>query len=165
MGTPTTLAQRFRSNPVEILVFTAVCALAGYSVLRTLNYPPTASYASFAPGYDRVAPARQLASLREQGSALEVPCELRETAASAAPKVNLFGAACDIPSGKAIRLIQMRITNETNKYSAVIAAGASGLFFEAANVPLEVGHNRLVLNYSYSDGTQVARSVTYERSN
>lgn len=164
MGNSPTFSRRFRSNPVEILIFGAVCALAGYSLLKTLSAPPVAHHAGFANGFERFPAARTLASLREQAGSLEIPCELSETSVSNAPTVKLFGAACDVPHGAPTHLLRTRIVNEANQFTSTVELKTPGLLFESGEIPLQAGKNRLVLEYTYSDGTQVARSFVIDRA-
>ena len=162
--TSSSITQRFRSNPVEVLVFALVCVMVGGSLLRVLTKPPSAYHAGFAPGERRMASAkRELASLREKEGTLELPCELTTGLTTERDKLRLFGMACDIPEGSSIRMLRTRIANETNQATVKAEASPGGQHFETTELPIAFGANRLVVDTFYTDGTKVSRAVQIER--
>lgn len=152
--------RRFRSNPIEVLIFFVVGVVFLNSLYNLIYDQPGFHFAALSPmSANPISERRSPASLAPTNlTTLEVPCDPNSDQNTSSNKVRLIGKICTALTEHTVRtLFKSEITNTSNQFAATVFAGPEK--FSTDYIPLSPGKNSIHMVFSYQDGTVSSRDV------
>jgi hypothetical protein len=158
-------AKRFKMNPIEILVFSAISVVFANSVYNLFygqqNIDVTATAA--VPTAAATQESRSPASVTESSMNLQVRCGQKQEQVTDAPKIRLSGDLCDIQSLSEGQDLQIAtIINGANKFTATVFA--HGGTYSTDYIPLNTGKNPIQIEFQYRGGKKSTQDLTIVRN-
>ena len=150
--------RRFRANPIEVLILSAVSILFFRSVYNLVYDQPT--FSSDPVSVSPIA-ANPLSEGRSPASAVsaqsflnvDVTCDKNGDQETTASKVRLTGPLCGADSATDTgKLVKASISNTANKFAATVFTDVNAAKFSTDYIPLNMGKNPIHLEFSYRNG-------------
>jgi hypothetical protein len=158
--------QRFRANPVEIVIFLIVAGVFCHSIYGLFydshGFTP-AALKPMAANPISEAP-RTPASASQAFLNLEIKCAQSHDQDTTAGKVRLAGPLCGTDgSTPATQLTKTSVMNAANQFSATVFTDVNSAKFSTDYIPLTTGKNVLHLEFTYRNGKAVTQDLTISR--
>ena len=164
---------RFRTNPVELLVFLAVCGLSAYSA-RNLVYDDSPNYfAALTPMTSNpISEGKAPTPAPAKFAAVEYSCEVDFSASVLGGKVRISGPLCaGTPAsgrhpasiGRDSKIVKAQIVNLTNSHTSSLYLDREAFKFSSDLIPLEPGANSLRIEFVVENQSPILLGLTLHR--
>ncbi|MCM2277306.1 MAG: hypothetical protein NDJ89_04465 [Oligoflexia bacterium] len=167
-GTGTTQGtRRFRTNPVEIVIFLAAVGVFSHSVYKLFNDSPSYQAAALLPSAGNpVSEGRSPASVAPPAFAnLDLRCDAGSEQNTQAAKVRLSGGLCGLDAATDPgKLIKTTVSNGANKFTATVFMDVNAAKFSTDYIPLNAGKNPIQVEFTYSGGKIVSQELVVNRN-
>lgn len=162
---PPAVVRKFRTNPVEMAVFSVVTLIFANSVYNLFydqqNFRPAALTPMAA---NPISEGRAPASVTQAFASVEVTCgDAMNSQKTAASKVRLSGALCGVMPGDTGKLVKTVVVNNANQVNATVFTDPNSAKFSTDYIPLNSGQNSIHLEFSYRDGTTYRQNLNFEK--
>lgn len=158
--------QRFRTNPVEIAIFSVITLVFFNSVYHLVYDPGGFQPAALAPmAANPVSEGRATATAGQVFANIDVRCDGNPDQDTTAGKVRFTGAFCDggrapASAAETDQLTQVSVVNSANKFTATVFTDVSAGKYSTDYIPLNLGKNPIHLEFSYRGGKVVGQDLT-----
>jgi hypothetical protein len=160
---PPSHVKRFRTNPVELAIF-SVITLIFFNSVYNLFYDQQ----GFRPAALKPMAATPISEGRSPASAsvpqafvnVGVRCDANADKDTTATKVRLTGMLCGegrAPASDATTLVKAQVTNTANKFAATVFTDVNSGKFSTDYIPLNLGKNPIRIEFSYRGGKVVTQ--------
>lgn len=158
---------RFRTNPIELAIFSIVTVIFVNSLYNLLydhgTFNPTVLQPMAAnPISEGRIPAGFVQTFQNMG----IDCESQTTLPTSALRLRLTGPLCGIetgPNGNPA-LTKSVVVNKTTHYAATVFADSGVGKFSTDYIPLKAGPNLIHLEFSYANGQGISRDITVQKN-
>ncbi len=157
---------RFRTNPVEIIIFLTITLIFIYSLYNLLYgrvdfQLNTISTMSANPISEGRSPASTVSSL----TTYEMACEKMSAKTISSNKLRLHGLLCSSNSNKSDKILnRAEIINTTNQFAATVFTDIENGQFSTDYIPLSAGLNSLHVLFTYQDGEKFELDLAITQS-
>ena len=153
--------RRFRANPVEVLILSAVTVLFFRSVYN-LVYDSQGFQSIQLAGHSQMntAAERSPASVSSTFFNLEVKCDKNTDQDTGANKVRLTGTLCgSSTTNDTSKLVKTVVTNGANKFTATVFTDVNSGKYSTDYIPPNVGQNPIRVEFAYRDGKSFVQEL------
>ena len=161
---------RFRTNPVEILIFLIISGIFGNSLYELLYIHDGFHPAALSPMTSNpISEGRNIASTAPAASALslstmDLSCDEQITKDTVSEKMRLTGTLCgETLDSESNSSQKITVTNQTNRFSATVFTGSSSLKYSTDYIPLESGINKIQIEIFHANASAHKQSVEITR--
>jgi hypothetical protein len=156
--------RRFRSNPVELLVFSAIALLFINSIYDLFYEPAGFNLAALAPMHSNpISEGRHLASVQDPLLTLNIPCNSTQETQTAANRVRIMGPICRGEDSevqiKNTTPMKSSIQNTSNHFNAAVFFDEDSGKFATEYIPLVSGENKIEISFKHKDGETVSQNL------
>ena len=157
-----TQIKRFRTNPVEIAIFSVITLIFFNSVYNLFYDQHGFHNAALTPmAANPVSEGRAPASVSQAFINVSVKCDANTDQDTTANKVRVTGSLCDTgPSNDPSHLIKTQVINNANKFTATVFTEVNAARFSTDYIPLNSGKNPIHLEFTYRGGKVVTHDIT-----
>lgn len=154
---------RFKANPIEVLIFAVITAVFCHSVYSLFyespDFSPNSTLSSFPTGTN--TPERHLASTPSTTAAiLALNCDSPLKQETPLSQVRLSGFLCGLKEdSNARRLTKTVIFNQANQFQATIFTDLFTSTFSTDYIPLIAGENKIRVEFSYFDSQSFSQEI------
>jgi hypothetical protein len=167
MTTPQTHIRRFRTNPVELAIFSVVTLIFVNSLYNLFydraNFKPTALAPMAANPISESNPRSPASTASVSAQAflnVDVRCEAPQDQDTNASKVRLTGPLCGAGAVDGKDLLKAQVVNNANKFNATVFTDLNAGKFSTDYIPLNTGKNPIKLEFSYRGGRVVTQELS-----
>jgi len=156
--------KRFRTNPVELAVFSVITLIFFNSVYSLFfdqqGFRPEALTPMAAnPTSENRAPASGAATSQAFVN-IDMRCDANPDKDTVAAKARVTGVLCGegrMPASDPTDLVQTQVTNIANKFTATVFADPGNGKFSTDYIPLALGKNPIHVEFLYRGGKVVSQ--------
>jgi hypothetical protein len=153
--------KRFRTNPVELAIFSVITLIFCNSVYSLFYDPQGFHPEALTPmAANPVSEGRSPASTSQAFVNIDVRCDSSPDKDTTASKVRITGVICGdsrAPASDTTGLIETQVTNSANKFSATVFADPGNGKFSTDYIPLNLGKNPIHIEFSFRGGKVVSQ--------
>lgn len=156
-----TQVRRFRTNPVELVIFSCITLIFFNSVYNLFYDQNGFHAAALQPmAANPASEGRSPASVAPAFVNVDVRCDLNPDQDTAATKVRLAGGICGgAPGLDAGQLVKTQVTNTANKFAATVFTDVNAAKFSTDYIPLNLGKNPIHVEFTYEGGKTVSQDI------
>lgn len=155
--------RRFKSNPIELIIFLITSAIFINSVYHILYDHSDFTAAALTPMNSNPISegGRQLASFSSPIATLDIPCDEAQKKETHATKLRLKGILCGwSPKMGNATLAKASIINTANQYSATVFTETESGKFSTDYIPLSTGENIIKFEFTYKNGKTISQTMS-----
>lgn len=159
--------KRFKTNPVELVIFLAITGVFMHSVYQLFYESPNFRATALAPMHaNPLSEGRSPASTSSQSFMnLDVRCENNAERDTSASKVRLNGALCGADASEdSSKLTKTSVVNTANKFNATVFTDTTANKFSTDYIPLNPGRNAIHIEFAYRSGKIVSQDVVIQKN-
>jgi hypothetical protein len=157
--------RRFRSNPVEVAIFSVITLIFFNSVYNLFwdqqGFHP-AALAPMVANPISESGGRSPASASQAFVNVDVKCDTNADQDTTATKVRMTGTLCGdgrAPASDGSKLVKTMVVNNANKFNATVFTDVNAGKFSTDYIPLNLGKNPIHLEFTYRDGKVISQDI------
>ncbi len=156
--------RRFRINPVEVVIFSAVFLILCNSVYSLFNERNGFQPAMLSPmAANPVSETRAPASTSQSFLNVDFNCQTQKEMTTSAPRIRLTGPLCGSSDSTGTQLIKTVIHNDANKFTATVFTDVNSGRFSTDYIPLNSEKNPIRVEFLYKGGKTVTNDFVVTR--
>lgn len=165
----TPVTRKFRTNPVELLIFAIIAVSFTYSVYDLIYADRGSITTAFTaqPGETvaKVEESRSLASADHPLLNLALNCDKNVDQQTSATKVRISGILCEIKSAEDLtKLVKTSVINNANRYTATVFTDVNAGKFSTDYIPLNTGKNTIHVEFAYAGGKVISQDIVVNKN-
>jgi hypothetical protein len=153
--------KRFRTNPVELAIFSVITLIFFNSVYNLFYDQQGFHPAALSPmAANPVSEGRSPASVSQSFVNLDVKCDATPDQDTTATKVRITGNLCGegrVPASDGSKLVKTEVVNNANKFGATVFTDVNAGKFSTDYIPLNLGKNPIHVEFTYRGGEVVSQ--------
>ncbi len=153
--------ERFRANPVEIVILLTILGIFMSSVYSLLYDRRGFHPAALSPMTSNpISEGRAPSSVSQSLLTVQVPCDRYLDRDTLANKIRLSGALCGTePTLNGNQPLKATIVNNVNHYEATVFTDSNNNKYSTDYIPLSQGKNVIHIEFSYVNGKSIAQDI------
>jgi len=158
--------RRYRSNPIEVTIFTVILLIFVNSIYRLLY-----GYSTFSTpilthmNSNPISEQRGPASVAQNFISMDIQCGDTSHHETTANKLRFKGSLCGADSeASSVNLLKASIVNKTNEFNATVFTDTASNQFSTDYIPLTIGNNSITFEFRYHGGKSVSQQIDIQRN-
>lgn len=161
MSDTTKSLQRFKTNPVEFVIFLIMTGIFFHSVYHLFYDTPDFTATTLSPmEANPLSENRRPATHSTEFLNLAVTCDSKNLPQTLATKVRIKGPLCKMNLEEPT---QTNIKNVTNKFSATVFIDPASKEFSTDYISLNSGTNHIQMDFYYPNGKTLTQNLFIEK--